>query len=55
VAALVHYFRYNPKLPATGRAQSTAFSFIDKGEHPECLARIVLIASDIRSVYDLVD
>jgi hypothetical protein len=31
-----------------------AFSeFIDKGEHPECLARIVLITADIRAVYDL--
>jgi hypothetical protein len=33
-----------------------AFSeFIDKAEHPECLARIVLIAADIRTVYDLAD
>ena len=31
-----------------------AFSeFIDKDKHPECLARIVLIAAEIRTVYDL--
>jgi hypothetical protein len=33
-----------------------AFSeFIDKDKHPECLARIVLIAADIRTVYGLAD
>ncbi len=29
--------------------------YIDKDKHPECLARIVLIAADIRTVYDLAD
>jgi len=29
--------------------------FIDKNKHPECLARTVLIAADIRAVYDLAD
>ena len=29
--------------------------FIDKAKHPECLARVVLIAADIRAVYDLAD
>ena len=29
--------------------------YIDKDKHPECLARIVLIAEDIRGVYDLAD
>lgn len=28
---------------------------IDKNKHPECLARIVLITADMRSVYDLAD
>ncbi len=33
-----------------------AFSeFIDKDKHAECLARIVLIAAQIRTVYDLAD
>jgi hypothetical protein len=27
--------------------------FIEKGKHPECLARVVLIAEDVRTVYDL--
>jgi len=27
--------------------------FIDKDKHTECLARIVLIAAEIRTVYDL--
>ena len=29
--------------------------FIDKSKHPDCLARTVLIAADIRTVYDLAD
>jgi hypothetical protein len=33
-----------------------AFSeVIDKAKHPDCLARVVLIASELRSQYDLAD
>jgi hypothetical protein len=33
-----------------------AFSeVIDKAKHPDCLARVVLIASELRSRYDLAD
>jgi hypothetical protein len=28
---------------------------IDKEKHPDCLARVVLIASELRSRYDLAD
>ena len=28
---------------------------IDKAKHPDCLARVVLIASELRSRYDLAD
>jgi hypothetical protein len=41
-------------IPVGGRWDAFA-EVIDKDKHPDCLARVVVIASELRSWYDLAD
>jgi hypothetical protein len=41
-------------IPVGGRWDAFA-EVIDKAKHPDCLARVVVIASELRSWYDLAD